>query len=110
MFSAWLRPGVCVLILSLAGCEDSAQTSLPSDEILTDIVYDLHLAEVSLIRVNIARQDSIAMVIRESVAASYGITPAQMDSWLEGLQRSPERLITVYDSVIARLEREVPQY
>jgi hypothetical protein len=96
------------IFLLAAACEDSSQARLPPDEVLVDLVYDLHVAEVSLIRVNIARQDSVAGVIRDRIAATHGISPQRMDTWLEMLQKSPERLIVVYDSVIARFERQVP--
>jgi hypothetical protein len=51
------------------------------------------------------KQDSVSDIVRARVAGSYGITPAEMDVWIETLQKSPDHLVVVYDSVVARLER-----
>lgn len=78
---------------------------LPSDNVLIELLFDLHLAEASLTRVDVAIQDSIALILRDRVAGTHGITPQVMDTWLEGLQRSPDRLSVIYDSLIVRFEK-----
>jgi hypothetical protein len=83
------------------------ETTLPSDEVLVDLLCDLHLAEATLNKISIARQDSVVVKIRERIAASHGISSAKMDEWLEALQKSPEHSIAVYDSVIVELERRL---
>jgi nucleotidyltransferase/DNA polymerase involved in DNA repair len=94
-----------IFLLPFLGCEKRATESLPPDEVLISLIYDLHLAEASMTRVHVSVQDSIALILRERVATSYGITPDKMESWLEILQKSPDHLNVVYDSVIARFER-----
>jgi hypothetical protein len=90
------------------GCkEEMPETTLPSDEVLVSLLCDLHLAEASLNKISIARQDTVVVKIRERIAATYGISPAKMDEWLEALQKSPEHNIAVYDSVIVELERRL---
>jgi hypothetical protein len=58
-------------------------------------------------RINVDLQDSIALKVRERIARSYGVTPAEMDDWLEALQKSPEHNTSIYDSVIVELERRI---
>ena len=100
-------PGLLVFsFLVVTGCEEHDEVILPSDEELVELIYDLHSAESTLSRVYAGHQDSIAAILRERVAASHGTTPEQMDIWLEALQRSPEHLEAVYDSVIVRFERQ----
>ena len=96
-----------IATIFLMGCEEQEQPTLPPDPVLVDIIYDLHIGEAALNRTDIARQDSISAAFRARIAASHNITPNQMDTWLETLQKSPEHLITVYDSVIARYERDM---
>lgn len=91
------------------GCETSGETKLPPDELLIELIMDLHRAEATMNRINNERQDSISLIIRDRIAQSYDVSPETMDLWLETLQKSPEHMITIYDSVIARLEREVVQ-
>ena len=97
-----------VILVSGIACKPTSEVELPSDEELVSLIHDLHLAETSMARVHIAMQDSVSMELRKLVAKSHGIAPEQMDTWLEELQRSPDHLRIVYDSVIARFEREVP--
>lgn len=97
-----------VFFLMIMSCTQSAETTLPPDEVLVDIMYDLHLAETALARVNLASQDSVAAIVRDRIAMSYDISPETMDAWMEALQRSPDHLMMVYDSVIARFERQNP--
>jgi hypothetical protein len=96
------------LLTALLACNRQAEIILPPDEELVSLIHDLHLAEASMARVHISMQDSVSMALRERIALAHGITPEQMDTWLETLQTSPDHLLIVYDSVIARLEREVP--
>lgn len=91
------------------GCETDSQTELPSDEVLIELIMDLHQAEATMNRINHERQDSVALVVRERIATSYGISPETMDLWMETLQKSPEHMTVVYDSVIARYERQVTE-
>ena len=103
-----MSKGVCIVFLVLVpwlACEQRSENPLPPDPVLIDLVYDLHLAEASMTRVAEGKQDSISEVIRARIASSYGISATEMDIWLETLQKSPEHLIVVYDSVIARLEK-----
>lgn len=93
----------------LLACEQRNETTLPTDEVLIELIYDLHLAEASMNRVHASRQDSVSDVLRERIASSYGISPEQMDTWLSELQQSPDHLNAVYDSVIARYERHTPK-
>lgn len=96
-------------LLLIVGCTRVKQEELPPDEVLIDLLCDLHLAESSMTRVPIEKQDSISDVLRARIARSHGIAPDQIDLWLEILQKSPDHLMTVYDSVIVRLERSTPQ-
>lgn len=109
MFKNAVRLVPLVIGMLLGGCEQRSDVTLPTDEVLIELIYDLHLAEASMNRVHASRQDSVSDVLRERVAASYGISPEQMDAWLNTLQQSPEHLNTVYDSVIARYERRAPK-
>jgi hypothetical protein len=95
----------CALLVWIIGCDRGTEESLPPDEVLIDLIVDLHLAEASMTRVNVMKQDSVSLILRQRVALSNGTTPEQMDRWLETLQKTPDRLVAVYDSVIARLER-----
>ena len=101
---------IFVAVSSLAlGCKESRdEVSLPPDTVLIDMIHDLHLGEASMSRVHILNQDSVSLEIRQRIANKYNTTPEQMDLWIETLQKSPEHLLTVYDSVIARFEKEVP--
>ncbi len=106
MVRIWPLLLISVLLAGGTGCDRGAKLSpLPSDEVLVELLYDLHLAEATLSRVPFQVQDSIALLVRERVAASYQITPEQMDDWLFQLQMTPEHLITVYDSLIVLIER-----
>ncbi|HLF65469.1 MAG TPA: DUF4296 domain-containing protein [Saprospiraceae bacterium] len=100
---------VFTVIALILGCERRTEIILPSDNVLIDLIYDLHVAEASLNRVNTANQDSVADLVRARIAASYGIKADQMDAWLEILQKSPDHLIVIYDSVITRFEKEIPK-
>ena len=107
-----LLPGICFLLLSMTFCacrEPAPENPLPDDEVLVSLICDLHEAEVAMNRIGAEDQDSIAKTIRLRIAATHKISPEKMDAWLEALQRSPEHAIVVYDSVIARLERQVGQ-
>lgn len=95
----------CIILLVGNACEQKTEITLPPDKVLIDLLFDLHLAEASMTRVSAEKQDSVSDVVRTRVAGSYGITPAEMDVWIEILQKSPDHLIVVYDSVIARLEK-----
>jgi len=101
---------IFIAVSSLAtGCkEPHDEVSLPPDAVLINIIHDLHLGEASMSRVHILSQDSVSLEIRQRIANTYNTTPEQMDLWLEALQKSPEHLLAVYDSVIARFEKEVP--
>ncbi len=106
MHSSFMRGLIIIGAVIIISCEQRSEVTLPSDEVLINLVYDLHLAEASMNRVNAAKQDSVAEILRNRIADSYSITPDQMDAWLEILQKSPDHLITVYDSVIVRYERQ----
>lgn len=109
MFKIAAQTFLLVMGMLLLGCEQRSEGTLPTDGVLIDLIYDLHLAEASMNRVHASRQDSVSDVLRERIASSYGISPEQMDSWLSELQQSPDHLTTVYDSVIARYERRTPK-
>jgi len=100
-----LFSGLCLIVV--LACAEQTETTLPSDEELVRLIRDLHLAEASMARVHISMQDSVSMQLRARIARDHGITPDEMDGWLETLQKSPEHLLVVYDSVIATLERDV---
>jgi len=89
--------------------ETHEEVVLPPDEVLVELICDLHKAEAVMNRSTAESQDTLAAKIRDRIATSHNITAQQMDTWLDALQKSPEHLIAVYDSVIVRLEREVTQ-
>lgn len=94
-------------LLGSIGCEPEPRAELPSDEVLIELIMDLHKAEATMNRINNERQDSVALIVRERIATSYGVSPETMDLWLENLQKSPEHMVVIYDSVIARYERQI---
>ena len=100
-----LIPGLCVA--AILACGQKPEIILPPDEVLISLICDLHLAETSMSRVHVSMQDSVSLALRERIALPHGITPEEMDTWLETLQKSPDHLLAVYDSVIARLEKDV---
>jgi hypothetical protein len=98
----------CILIINSLACGDPDSSQLPEDEVLIELLTDLHLAETAMTRVNALNQDSVSTQLRQRVARAHDISPERMDQWLEELQKSPDRLMVIYDSVIVRLERSVP--
>lgn len=100
------RALILIAVVWTVSCK-SAPPELPlSDDVLIDVLVDLHLAEGAMQRVPAQWRDSIGAELRARVALTYGMTPDELERVVGLLQLQPERSVVVYDSVIARLERE----
>ena len=95
---------IFVGLLGVTGCRQEAPELPLSDDLLIEVLMDLHLAEASMQRVPVQWRDSLGADIRSRVAVSYGLTPDELQSIIGQLQLQPEKSAALYDSVIARLE------
>ena len=93
-----------ILFVLLPSCQRQPVDVLPPDDLLIDILVDLHMAEGAMQRVPVQMQDSIGTIIRSRVAAQHGLSAEALDTYLQTLQRDPEHSVALYDSVVVRLQ------
>lgn len=95
-----------VCCLSLLQCSDPAeeQSVLPPDDVLIDLLVDMHLAELPMSRVPQASRDSVGTIVRGMIARKYQISEDELEKVVAELQLNPEKFLTIYDSVAVRLD------
>ena len=80
------------------------QSYLPPDDVLIDLIVDMHLAELPMSRVPQASRDSIGTVVRTMIARKYDMSEEDLEQAVAELQLNPEKFLSIYDSVAVRLE------
>lgn len=100
-----LIPALVLTVLLSSACRNDEPVLSLDDEVLIDVLIDLHLAESTMQRVPAFDKDSIGDLLRERVANTHGLEPGYMEMQIGILQTMPEKSIEIYDSVIVRLER-----
>ncbi len=78
------------------GCASPPEPEYIADTELAEVISKLYLAEAN-------RKAGRSYISSDSVLALYKLTGEQFDKVIESLADDPERLVTVYDSVIVLL-------
>ncbi len=78
---------------------------LPPDDVLIDLLIDMHLAEIPMARVPQESRDSIGSMVRTMIARKHDMTGEEVERIVAELQLNPDKFLAIYDSVAVRLEQ-----
>lgn len=96
---------ICLLV-AVQSCKPSIPSQYLSKGEMTDVLYDLHLAE-AMSNLSENRQDTAVMLAyREAIFKKYDITAAEFDSSMVYYMRHTKLMQDVYDKLAERLTDE----
>lgn len=100
-----IRRGFAALLLALAcwGCGSVEEAPPISEERMTDLLVDLHLAHAQR---EVRGPDSTAFV--DSLLTRHGVTRSEFDASLQYYASHPDEYVAVMDSVIDRMRIRRP--
>ena len=101
---------ICLVCLFLLYCNKQPDYEIPLEEdILLELLIDMHLAEGSLARIKKIEQDSVRQIYFESILMKYDLSDKEHEQLIQHLKKDPEYLSNlyeqIYDSLEARSER-----
>lgn len=99
-----------VLLILFWRCSSGSEQDFLPDEVLVQVLVDMHIANAAVSRATTHLQDSLRYAYKEDIASKYGISSAEITANLENLREDFEHMDLVYQRVMDSLTKKMEEY
>ncbi len=86
----------------------SKKESLPiGEDKLIDVLSDVHTAEAAMSGLTAVERDTLALRFYDDIFTLHQVAQEDFDTCMARLMRNPERFVSIYEKVEAKLEKSL---
>lgn len=110
-FSTWLHrcsflAFVLLIHLSLASCGQDKMSWAIDEQVLLEVIIDVHVAEAAVQSLRGATKDSVINAYYDQIFEIHGVNRAEFETTMEMLRNDPKHLEALYSKAMIEIERQ----
>ena len=95
-----------ILLVSLSNCKETTYNYTIGEADMVKILVDIHISEAAAEQVDITVRDSFKKIFYEQVFEIQQISKEVFEKEMTYLKKDPDRLSSIYDKVIEKIQAE----